>query len=156
MGRTGRTGWGRVLGLLLLAACSGGDDDGGGGPSPSPAPSPPGEAVLTIQNFAYSPANLGVTPGQTVRVRNLDTMAHSVTSQSAPGQFTPGAVAGVSFDTGAFTGERTFVIPASAPPGTLIPYYCIPHPGQMANTGVITVRAAGDSTPVPEDPPPGY
>ncbi|MBF5042973.1 hypothetical protein FGE12_11290 [Aggregicoccus sp. 17bor-14] len=142
-----------VTGWLVLSAC-GGSSYGGGNPSPSP--SNPNEAVLTIQNMAFSPANLAVVPGQTVRVRNLDAMAHSVTSQSAPNQFRPGAVNGISFDTGAFTGERTFVIPTSAAVGTLVPYFCTVHPGTMANTGVITVRAAGDTTPPPTDPPPGY
>jgi plastocyanin len=138
---------------LLLGACGGDDDDGG---DPSPAPGAPSEAVLTIQNLTFSPANLAVRPGQTVRVRNLDAMTHSVTSQSEPNTFVPGAVAGVSFDTGNFTGETTFVLDANAPAGTLISYFCRTHPGAMANTGVITVRAAGDSTPVPTEPPPGY
>ena len=142
---------------LLLAACSGGGDDDGGNGDPNPAPTPPTEAVITIQNLAFSPANLAVRPGQTVRVRNLDAMEHSVTSQSNPGDFTPGAVGGVSFDTGNFgTGERTFVIPSSAAVGTLISYFCRTHPGSMANTAVLTVRAAGDNSPVPDDPPPGY
>ena len=157
MGRTGRRGWVLVLGLLLVA-CSSSDDggDGDGNPNPSPAPNP-NEAVLTIQNFTFSPANLAVNPGQTVRVRNQDgSMGHSVTSQSAPRTFTPGGVAGVSFNTGIFTGEATFTIPGNAPAGTIIPYYCIPHTSQMRNTGVITVRASGDPTPVPTDPPPGY
>jgi plastocyanin len=146
----------RALGLLLLLAACSSDGDGGGDGDPNDAPGAPTEAVLTIQNLTFSPANLGVRPGQTVRVRNLDAMTHSVTSQSAPNQFTPGAVAGVSFDTGNFTGEQTFVIPASAAVGTLVPYYCRTHPGSMANTGVLTVRAASDSTPTPVDPPPGY
>ncbi|HET9451510.1 MAG TPA: hypothetical protein VFO83_11530, partial [Aggregicoccus sp.] len=89
---------------LLLGACGGDDGDGDG--EPSPAPGAPAEAILTIQNLTFSPANLAVRPGQTVRVRNLDAVTHSVTSQSAPNTFTPGAVAGVSFDTGNFTGER--------------------------------------------------
>ena len=139
---------------LLLGSCGGDDDDGG---DPSPAPGAPAEAVITIQNMAFSPANLAVRPGQTVRVRNLDAMEHSVTSQAAPNTFTPGAVAGISFDTGNFgAGERTFVIPANAPVGTLVSYFCRVHPGSMANTALITVRAAGDSSPTPTDPPPGY
>jgi plastocyanin len=155
MGRTAGAAAAVVVMVALgLAAACGGDGDGG---TPSPAPSPPsGEAVLTIQNFTFTPANLAVRPGQTVRVRNLDAMAHSVTSQSEPNTFRPGAVAGISFDTGAFNGERTFVMPTTAAAGTLIPYFCTVHPGGMANTGVITVRAAGDTNPVPPEPPPGY
>ena len=141
--------------LGLAAACGGGY----GGTTPNPAPNPPsnsGEALITIQNLTFTPANLGVRPGQTVRVRNLDAMTHSVTSQSQPNTFRPGAVDGISFDTGNFTGERTFVMPATAAAGTIIPYFCTTHPGTMANTGVITVRAPNDTTPVPVEPPPGY
>jgi hypothetical protein len=48
------------------------------------------------------------------------------------------------------------VVSGTAPAGTIIPYYCISHTSQMANSGVITIRAAGDPTPVPDEPPPGY
>jgi plastocyanin len=140
-----------VLGLAL--ACGG--DSGGGTPNPAPSP-PSNEAVLTIQNMAFSPANLAVRPGQTVRVRNLDAMTHSVTSQTQPNTFRPGAVNGVSFDTGNFTGERTFVLSASATAGMVISYFCMTHPGTMANTGAITVQAPNDPNPVPPEPPPGY
>jgi hypothetical protein len=56
---------------------------------------------------------------------------HSVTSEAAPGEFVPGSVGGVAFDTGAFTGDGAFTIPANAPPGTVIPYYCTVHKGAM-------------------------
>lgn len=99
--------------------------------------------MIDIQNFAFSPANLDVPAGSTVTVTNADAVPHTVTSQSAPGAFTPGGVAGVSFDTGSIAGgaSGTFTIPAGAPVGTVVPYYCTVHLGGMANAGQITVTA---------------
>jgi plastocyanin len=99
-----------------------------------------GTPVITIQDFAYSPADLRVAPGATVTVRNLDSALHSVTSESKPGSYTPGSVAGVSFDTGTFPREeRTFKVPSNAPLGTVVPYYCTVHKGTMRNEGRITI-----------------
>ncbi|MCI0569448.1 MAG: plastocyanin/azurin family copper-binding protein [Myxococcaceae bacterium] len=134
--------WKRV-GILwvvasALVACSGGvGSPDGRGPSASGGPV---SAVITIQDFTFSPVNLEVSPGQTVTVRNLDPVPHTVTSQSAPDTYVPGAVASVSFDTGAFTGEQTFTIPASAPPGTVVPYFCTVHKAGMRNDAQLTIR----------------
>ncbi|HET8538992.1 MAG TPA: hypothetical protein VFL83_03870 [Anaeromyxobacter sp.] len=88
--------------------------------------------AIVIAGHTFAPASLEVPPGATVAVRNLDSAPHSVTSERAPGAFEPGAVAGVSFDTGTFgAGERAFTIPAGAAPGTVIPYYCATHRGAM-------------------------
>jgi plastocyanin len=96
--------------------------------------------TITIQNFAYSPSNLAVPPGATVTVVNRDTAPHSVTSESTMGNFTPGGVNGVSFDTGSFTaGNRTFTIPSSAPMGTVVPYYCSVHLSSMPQ-GTVTIQ----------------
>jgi plastocyanin len=96
--------------------------------------------TITIQNFAFSPTNLDVPPGATVTVVNQDSVLHSVTSESAMGNFSPGGVNGVSFDTGAFTaGQRTFTIPASAPLGTVVPYYCSVHLSNMPQ-GTVTIQ----------------
>jgi plastocyanin len=96
--------------------------------------------VITITNFQYSPADLAVKPGTTVTVVNHDADAHSVTSQSTANAFTPGAVAGIHFDTGSFHTTATFSLPATALPGTVIPYFCTVH-GTMAGmgTGRITI-----------------
>ena len=87
-------------------------------------------------------ANLTVAPGTTVTVVNKDSTGHTVTSESAADAFTPGSVGGVQFDTGVFTGTRTFVIPASAANGTVVPYYCQVHKGMMANRGQITISTS--------------
>jgi plastocyanin len=96
--------------------------------------------TITIHNFAYSPSNLNVPPGATVTVVNQDTAPHSVTSESAMNDYTPGAVNGVSFDTGSFaSGTRTFTIPASASAGTVVPYYCSVHLSSMPQ-GTVTIQ----------------
>ena len=97
--------------------------------------------TINISNFTYSPADLTVPPGATVTVVNMDPTAHSVTSESAVGQFTKGSVNGVSFDTGPIPagGTSSFTIPASAPNGTVVPYFCTVHVQAMTNTGQITV-----------------
>lgn len=102
---------------------------------------PATQYVITIQNFRYEPENLSVPPGATVTVTNLDAAPHSVTSQMMVDAFMPGSVNGISFDTGAFSsGSRTFVIPATAAPGSIIPYFCTVHLNAMANDGQITVQ----------------
>lgn len=129
--------WG--LAALLAAAC--------GGPG---AASLPAGFYVSITNMRFSPLNLDVPPGATVTVLNDDGMAHSVTSETAPGNYTPGAVAGVAFDTGQFTGRKSFAIPAGAPEGTVIPYYCSVHMATMGTpTGTITIRAAAQPAPAP-------
>lgn len=116
---------------------SGGAHSGGtatGGAETGGTPGTGGSQLheITIQNLTFSPANLDVPPGATVTVRNLDGIQHSATSEAAAGDFTPGAVSGISFDTGLFTsGTRTFDIPATAAAGTVIHYYCRFHLGAM-------------------------
>lgn len=104
--------------------------------------SPPGSgAAISIRDFAFSPEELDVAPGEVVTVENLDATPHSVTSQAADGRFVPGSVAGVAFDTGVFgRGTASFVVPEGAPRGTVVPYYCSVHLGMMRNGGRITVR----------------
>jgi plastocyanin len=113
---------------LVAVGCSCGDS-GRGNNNPN---------TITISSFVYSPANLSVKPGATITVVNRDTDQHSVTSTTSASSFTPGAVNGVSFDTGAFKGTTTLTISASAPPGTVVPYFCVPH-GSMMGHGTLTI-----------------
>jgi hypothetical protein len=71
----------------------------------------------------------------------MDSVPHTVTSETNPNAFTPGAVAGVQFNTGPFTGTTTFTIPANAPVGTVIPYFCQIHLQAIHNRPTITVVA---------------
>jgi plastocyanin len=136
--------------ILSMAACGGSDGTSNPNPSPSPSPSTTG-FYIGISGMAFSPLELRVPPGGTVTVLNFDGIAHSVTSEATTGTYTPGAVAGISFDTGLFTaGQRTFTIPASAANGTVIPYYCMDHKSTMVTpNGTIRV----DSTATPSAPP---
>lgn len=137
-----------TAGLAVLAGC-GSDDEA--------AQSMPPGFYISISGNAFAPLNLAVPPGATVTVVNRDGMAHSVTSEATAGAFTPGAVAGVSFDTGAFTGTATFAIPGDAAQGTVVPYYCTTHLGTMATpTGTITIDAGAEPAPYPGGGGSGY
>jgi plastocyanin len=94
--------------------------------------------TITIAGHAYSPANLAVKPGMLVTVVNRDGEAHSVTTTSAPGTFAPATVNGVFLDTGPFRGTKTLVIPSTAQPNTVVPYFCTEH-GSMMGTATITI-----------------
>jgi plastocyanin len=123
----------------LLWACGGSSSDGSNN-------LPPGY-YITISGLRFSPLDLVVPPGATVTVLNKDNMEHSVTSEASASAFTPGAVAGVSFDTGVFVGQKSFTISASAPEGTVIPYYCRNHLSTMATpNGTITIHAGTQPT----------
>jgi plastocyanin len=114
---------------------------------------------INISNLSFSPLILAAVPGATVTVTNSDsaTTQHSVTSESTPGNFTPGSVNGISFDTGPFTGQKTFSLPTTAPVGTVIPYYCSVHKSTMKTqtgfifvTGVITGAGLPDGGVAPD------
>ncbi len=133
-----------VLGVAA-AAC------GSSSTAPAPAPVPQGPGFfITISGMAFSPLNLHVPPGATVTVLNQDGILHSVTSESSPNAFTPGSVGGVSFDTGQFTGTKTFTIPGTAASGTVIPYFCTFHRNTMATpNGSITIDPSAVATTAP-------
>ena len=128
----------RVVRFLLLAAAlagCGGSSSGGGPP------------VVTISGLAFSPTVLNAAPGAIVTVRNMDSVAHTFTSETAEGAFDgPVTVGGVSFDvafdTAPFPGDKTFTIPAGAVVGTNVWFYCRNHLGTM-NQGYVHVVAAG-------------
>jgi len=133
---------------LLLSACgSNGYNGGGGGGTTGGTPG----FYVVIRNMSFSPSQLAVPPGGTVTVLNQDAMPHSVTSETTEGAFTPGAVDGVQFDTGAFTGQRTFTMPANAVEGAVIPYYCTVHTSTMVTPNA-TIRVDSSAQPAP---PPG-
>ena len=160
-----------VATLIAVAALACGGSDGSSSSSPTPAPTTPTTTsgfFITIQGLAFTPLNLHVPPGGTVTVVNNDAMPHSVTSQARVNTFVPGAVAGVQFDTGIFSGgTKTFTIPATAANGTVIPYFCRNHLGAMATpNGTVTVDASAapaaspsgtsGGQPAPTPPPMGY
>jgi plastocyanin len=106
---------------------------------------PPEGFVITIRNLAFLPGSLAVPPGATVLVVNQDAATHWITSEAAPGQYTPGDVKGVGFDAGPLEAGRqgTLTIRADAPEGTVVPFYCRIYRGGMTPPdGSITVSSA--------------
>jgi plastocyanin len=119
---------------------AGGPAATGGQPGASTGGSPAAAPTITIQNFAFSPNTLTVAPGDTVTVMNMDSAPHSVTSESAANSFQLGAVNGVQFDTGILNAgaSGSFTIPASAPTGTAVPFFCKVHLSSMPQ-GTLTI-----------------
>ncbi len=98
-----------------------------------------GPYTITIEAFIYEPSNIDVPAGETLWVVNKDVEAHSVTSESKMGDYTPGAVNGVHFDTGNIATDTGVKItfPANAPP-SVVPYFCSVHKDTMPQ-GTVTI-----------------
>ena len=90
-------------------------------PSSMPSSTPAAAAQIVIDNFAFSPMNLTVQPGQTVTVVNHDSVTHTLTATS-----------GNAFDTGAITPGKSVTFKAPATAGSY-PYVCTIH-AQMQGT----------------------
>ncbi len=90
-------------------------------------PDSPAGGMVTIRNYVHDPPRLAVVPGGAVLVRSYDTVPHTVTSTASSGSYAFGAVAGVDFDTGPFLGDRVIDLPATAPVGTVVTYFCAVH-----------------------------
>jgi plastocyanin len=133
-----------VISLLALGAFP-----GCGGSSSSSSSTLPSGFYITISNMTFTPSTLSVPPGATVTVLNSDATQHSVTSETTSGTYTPGAVSGISFDTGAFNGSASFTIPSSAASGTVVPFYCTVHRTTMSppNGSIKIDPAAQPATP---------
>lgn len=116
---------------LLLAACGG--SSGGGSASPtattsettgaSASSSAAAGAQITIAGFSFG-GPLTVKAGQTVSVKNSDSVAHTVTADD-----------GTSFDA-SVDANATATFTAPSKPGTY-KYHCTIHP-QMHGTLVVT------------------
>jgi plastocyanin len=131
--RPGRAASAAAAAGLCVMALTGCSDDGNGSSSaspsatasigPSPAPSSRGEAMITIQNFAFHPASMTVAPGTKITVVNKDTTTHTVT-------------AGSTFNTGDVAAGKTatFTAPSAA---RAYAYNCTIHPFMK---GSLTVR----------------
>src|SRR4051812_46082356 len=88
----------------------------------APAAAPAGGSSITIQNFAFAPANLTVAAGTTVTVKNMDATGHTWTADNSAfnSPVAPGGTATFTFSTkGTFT------------------YHCNIHPSM---TGTVTVN----------------
>jgi plastocyanin len=105
---------------LVVAGC--GSSSGGGGSATNTAPAAPN--TITINNFAFSPSTLTVSPGAKVTVKNADSATHTLTASDK------------SFDTGSIaTGaSKTFTAPTK--PGKYS-YICTIHQFMQ---GTLTVK----------------
>lgn len=130
-------GWLLAVALGVLAVGCG--DDGGSAPDSGTA----GVTLTFSSGFGFSPSELTVDPGTVITVKNEDSTPHTATSEAADDDFTPGGVGGVEFDTSTVPsgGSAQITLPASAPSGTVIPFYCEIHKGMMVPAnGHITIR----------------
>jgi plastocyanin len=107
---------------IPLAACGGSSDNsataksGGSTSQPSGSTAQPSSPdAVTIDNFAFSPSTLTVSPGAHVTVANHDSTAHTATADN-----------GSSFDTGNIDPGSSKTITLSKP-GTYS-YHCTIHP----------------------------
>ncbi len=112
---------GLLAGAAVLSACSGGSS---GSPASTTATRPAVHQLVTIQNFAFQPANFTVRPGATITVVNRDSVTHTFTAD------------GGAFNTGNIEPGRTRTVTAPEKPGTY-PYRCLIH---QFMTGTVTVR----------------
>jgi len=95
-------------------------------PADEPKPAPAEKAavhVVEIKDFAFSPAELEIRVGDTVRFINRDEAGHTATADDG------------SFDTGLLKQDKSGEV-AFASAGTF-GYYCAPHPGMK---GTVVVR----------------
>jgi plastocyanin len=92
------------------------------GGTPGPDYTPGQTAEVTIENFAYSPATLTVSPGTTVTWTNKDSVPHTVTSRTSV------------FDSGPFSKGQTFSY-TFGQKGSY-EYYCTIHPYMVGTVNV--------------------
>lgn len=97
-------------------------------PTATATPTPtPQTVVITINNFAFSPASVTITAGTTVEWMNMDATTHTTTSNSADP---------ASWDSGPLATNATFSLIFTTP-GTY-GYHCAIH---LSMTGTITVTS---------------
>jgi len=133
----------------LLAACGGSSD------KDPPNLGPPGYyLVISGGTAGASFAAITAPQGATITLVNTDTKAHHIVSQATLGAFSPGSPASAPFDSGPFTGVKTFQLKTVGgttlpiPEGTVLPFYCAIHTNLEATpNGTITVRSAAPPSP---------
>jgi plastocyanin len=89
---------------------------------------------VMIHHFAFTPGDLTVAAGTTVRWVNHDSIEHTVTSQTGPGTLIPSGV----FDSGLLPEGQDFEFTFTQPGE--YHYFCVPHGSSMQ--GVVRVTAA--------------
>lgn len=97
----------------------------------------PGDTLVSISGFSYSPASVTVPPGTTVCWTNQDPVSHTATSDTG------------AFDSGTLNEFATFRHTFSA--GGTFPYHC-GVPGHAMNAEIV-VSAVSPPPPPPPPPP---
>jgi len=128
-----------LTGVLIVLSCGGGGGGYGGGPTAPPPPTPTTH-VVTITDNVYSPKQLTIQPGDTVRwVLNSTTYTHTVTAKDG------------SFDSGfTFTSQGAVYERRFDNKGTY-EYNCKTHSDCCLMRGSVLV--GNDAMPPPD---PGY
>ncbi len=103
-----------ILPFLLFGCVSNGNDSGNGGDGASTGKT----YTVNIQNFAFSPAEITIKKGDTVKWTNLDSVSHTVTSDN--GKFDSGLLSQNASWSRTFSEAGTFE------------YHCTPHPYMTA------------------------
>lgn len=111
--------------LILGAGCGKSTPKDSTDASTSSAVTAPNVSGIAIENFNYAPSPLIVAAGQSVTVKNLDSVAHSVTSDEEG-----------LFDSKLIGSEKATNFTAPSEPGEY-PYHCIAHPEM---TGLLIVQ----------------
>ncbi len=96
-----------------------------GGSDPDDEAPATGVTEVSIEDFAFAPANIVIDAGTTVTWTNYDNVGHTVTSDS-----------GDELDSGLFGEDDTFSHTFETPGEYR--YYCEPHPNMK---GLVTVLA---------------
>lgn len=113
--------------LFSLAVAMMGCGGGGGGDSTPTTPTTPAQPIattsVTMQNFAFSPAAIVVSPGATVTWTNNDNTNHNVTFSSTS----------IASTTEFASGSKSVVMPTAA--GTYA-YTCTLHGGMNGSVKV--------------------
>lgn len=131
-----------LVGCTALFACGGGGGDGGGSPSAPPPPDDSGAITVNVDDFSFTPRQLTIQPGQTVRwVMRGNDPTHTVTARD--GAFD----SGFAFEGSGDSFEHTFT---AADDDMTFEYACASHQGCCDMKGSVRV---GDSAPAPD---PGY
>lgn len=131
-----------LVGCTALVACGGGGGDGGESPTAPPPPNDSGAVTVNVDDFSFTPRQLTIQPGQTVRwVMRGNDPTHTVSALD--GEFD----SGFAFEDSGDSFEHTFT---AADDGMTFEYSCVSHTGCCDMKGSVRV---GEGAPAPD---PGY
>ena len=85
------------------------------GGTAAPGPCQPGDTLVAISGFAFSPASVTVPPGSTVCWTNQDGVTHTVTSNDVPPAFDSGPLGSGESFRNTFSSEGTFTYDCAVP-----------------------------------------